>query len=585
MKITFMLDTLRERKHQTISANFILPFVLIVITSSLLAQDNNFTVEQFDYSNFKQVENRTGPFSYPINGDIKKIEYTHLELDDNSIERIRKVISSSFKNLSSVGVVGNLTKKKLSITSSASLNIQESDYKSDFGDRYISDGKLRVGMELSSIDRVSLIVSNDNDTLILLPREIRVSNQYTSVEEDIKLLYYIDLQSCINIYLENKKLINDVLTLEKHISALKNAGLKLTDDEKTQLNINIQNRIIDSLNSKLPKYYLTIVNRVEPNSATKTQRTYSYCYIVEKYASDHFFGLGQKNDTFPIMDVKMVDDPDLKNVYLLDTIEIDLYNRKEIIEKIRSTDYLDLLFDVNAKINRKGFFKKEFTPSLIMSDTLYITKNFKTSPNKINFHIDSIPSYEKFIKNHTKIPNQDDFPFLNISSIMNNRLISEIGTYNNSEIYFDVVMSNAKGGFNSLSSRDYLLTKLDVLIGTHRKEMYNYASEFLDYNIKFDQKVGDINEKRKLEAEEKEKQAQKELYQKYGKKYVDALYDLKIIVGMPEDLVNVIVNKLYTVGSSSSSGTGSYYRLDPRYGTGWVSVWIKNKKVTSVTYH
>lgn len=94
------------------------------------------------------------------------------------------------------------------------------------------------------------------------------------------------------------------------------------------------------------------------------------------------------------------------------------------------------------------------------------------------------------------------------------------------------------------------------------------------------------NQKKEAERLELEKANEKqELAKKYGQKYVDALYDLKIIVGMPEDLVNVLVNKLYTVGSTSSSSNGDYYRLDARYGTGWVSVWIKNKVVTAVTYH
>ena len=93
-----------------------------------------------------------------------------------------------------------------------------------------------------------------------------------------------------------------------------------------------------------------------------------------------------------------------------------------------------------------------------------------------------------------------------------------------------------------------------------------------------------VNLIEEIQKQEKEQQKQ-ELAKKYGRKYVDAMYELKIIVGMPEDLVNVIVNKMYTVGSTSSSSSGDYYRLDPRYGTGWVSVWIKNKKVTSVTYH
>lgn len=94
-------------------------------------------------------------------------------------------------------------------------------------------------------------------------------------------------------------------------------------------------------------------------------------------------------------------------------------------------------------------------------------------------------------------------------------------------------------------------------------------------------------EKRKLAAEEEEKKAQQELYKKYGKKHVDAMMELKIIVGMPEELVNYIVKRNYVISSNSSSSNGNYYRLEPMNftPTGWVSVWIRNKKVTAVTYH
>ena len=98
----------------------------------------------------------------------------------------------------------------------------------------------------------------------------------------------------------------------------------------------------------------------------------------------------------------------------------------------------------------------------------------------------------------------------------------------------------------------------------------------------------DAAEKRKEEQKKEEAETAKriaEMNAKYGEKYVKAAKEMKIIVGMHKDLVNLIVNQYYTVGSTSSSSSGDYYRLDPRYGTGWVSVWIKNKKVSGVTYH
>jgi hypothetical protein len=85
--------------------------------------------------------------------------------------------------------------------------------------------------------------------------------------------------------------------------------------------------------------------------------------------------------------------------------------------------------------------------------------------------------------------------------------------------------------------------------------------------------------------QQNEEALQQEMIAKYGQKYVDAMLKLTIIVGMHEDLVKVIVNKLYYIENTRSTANQKCYRLDPKYGTGWVSVCIENNKVSSVAYH
>ena len=98
---------------------------------------------------------------------------------------------------------------------------------------------------------------------------------------------------------------------------------------------------------------------------------------------------------------------------------------------------------------------------------------------------------------------------------------------------------------------------------------------------------------RKAQREEEEKLAEaerlaqkKKLYAKYGKRYVDAAYDFEFIVGMHEDLANIIVQQLWDVHSSDQLGTGhNRYWLKPNssVGTKRVMITIKNKKITKVS--
>ena len=84
-----------------------------------------------------------------------------------------------------------------------------------------------------------------------------------------------------------------------------------------------------------------------------------------------------------------------------------------------------------------------------------------------------------------------------------------------------------------------------------------------------------------------ERLAQKQkLYATYGKKYVDSAYDFEFIVGMHEDLANIIVQELWDVHSSDQLGTEhNRYWLEPNSSVGTIRVMItiKNKKITQVS--
>ena len=102
----------------------------------------------------------------------------------------------------------------------------------------------------------------------------------------------------------------------------------------------------------------------------------------------------------------------------------------------------------------------------------------------------------------------------------------------------------------------------------------------------FEQQAAEMKAKEEAEAKAAEQKQKSELYAKYGKKYVDAAYEGEIITGMHEDLVNVIVSKMYYVSSSTELGNGATkYWLRPNNSSATINliITIKNKKVTRVS--
>jgi len=575
MRSSSILKSPRNLKNEKRAVNIFLVFVFLVYTGSLLGQENNLKVEQFDYSNFKNVEKRTGFFSsFPIDNDLKEIEYSPLELSDNFSERVKNLILTTKKQWSSLGIIAKLSKEKLELTNTNSLVIKEnpSNKSRYIQENFTNDGRLET-ISMSTIETVSLILTNENDTLILLPKVRRVFNKGTSAYDNIHLLYYIDLQNLRNIYLKNIESINDVLTLKNHISTLKKFSLELTDSEKEELNINIQTRIIESLDSiNLPKFYLASVNRTEPAAQTK-----SYFYAVEKNPDNRFFGLGEEYDDFPSMD------PLIDDLIFIDSIPLKI-NRNKLKQIIRSTDYVAHFsdrFDSGMRYDGKTQYTRVHggLTNLDSTETLFMTTSdggrFSNSKNPL--YLEEFPSYTDFIKNFLLNVREKDFPLSDLDAI--GFSIDENHIYSKDSIGF---VLKIKKGSNSTPRTSRYGGKI---YGTNKQAMYDYAKKFHKFYWNWKKEVEEEKRKKELAAEQEKEQQKQELAKKYGRKYVDAMYELKIIVGMPEDLVNVIVNKMYTVGSTSSSSSGDYYRLDPRYGTGWVSVWIKNKKVTSVTYH
>ena len=446
----------------------------------------------------------------------------------------------------------------------------------------INKGKYQVVLAMNS-DKIFIDkdISETTDDKWGRSHKIQGSNYFSIYNKEndsfLGLLFFDDSQNklyFLNATLAKKrresvlKLKEDVILLKNHISALREEDLSLNEVEKKALNTNIQSRIIQSLDSlKLPKkIYLASVNRAEPAAQTK-----SYFYAVEKNPDNRFFGLGEEYDDFPSMD------PLIDDLIFIDSIPLKI-NRNKLKKIIRSTDYFAHFYHVYRPKTKYTRVHGGLT-NLDSTETLFMTTSeggsFSNSKNPL--YLEEFPSYTDFRKNFLLNVKEKDFPLSDLDVI--GFSIDENHIYSKDSIRF--VLKIKKGSNSTPRTSRYGGT----VYGTNKQAMYDYAKKFHKFYWNWKKEVEEKKRKKELAAEQEKEQKKQELAKKYGKKYVDAFYKMKIIVGMHKDLVNAIVSKLYTVGSRSSSRNGDYYRLDPRYGTGWVSVWIKNDKVTAVTYH
>tara|TARA_B100000900_G_scaffold415248_1_gene444427 strand:- start:9735 stop:11408 length:1674 start_codon:yes stop_codon:yes gene_type:complete len=209
---------------------------------------------------------------------------------------------------------------------------------------------------------------------------------------------------------------------------------------------------------------------------------------------------------------------------------------------------------------------------VVINDTLYKVNNY------INYRSDTAFSKKRFRDNfiHTyygdKSSKAEDIAFYSYLK----RLL----------IWDNKFQLNSKNGVEFEISSERISEEYSYAISYSLDQLY-------DSYLKMHKVAKKEQAIRKAQREEEEKLAEAErlaqkqkLYSKYGKKYVDAAYDFEFIVGMHEDLANIIVQQLWDVHSKDQLGDGSIrYWLIPNssVGTKRVIITIKNKKITRVS--
>ena len=213
---------------------------------------------------------------------------------------------------------------------------------------------------------------------------------------------------------------------------------------------------------------------------------------------------------------------------------------------------------------------------IVINDTLYKVKR------NINYISDTAFSKNEFRDNFvsTHYGNQTS----------NSGMQKEMYSLNRLLIWDNKFQLNSQKGVGfQINSKPYSEEK-DITI----PYVISYSlDELYDSYLKMHKIKKEEQAIRKAQREEEEKLVEAErlaqkqkLYAQYGKKYVDAAYDFEFIVGMHEDLANIIVQQLWDYHSKDKLGDGSIrYWLKPNssVGTKRVIITIKNKKITRVS--
>lgn len=554
------------------------------------AQNHEFIVKDFHIDEIKYMRTRSqllAKYNY------SKQAYSAINLSPELRKNISQTIFSTFNGWDELRIIPAMNKKNIWINHGVYIQLDDEEINDQHVKIVREENPLRFSNQV--INDMSLILTG-GDTLVFIPIEIQYYNGITGKTESLKQLYYQKLDVIRSLC----DLRNKVVQLEKHISILDKKRLQLTPQEIKQFNQNMQSRVIDSLKAFIdnsPKVYFVVTNKIASSFNNAFFKPSASGYLVLEYGKDKFVSNNEIHQSLPLMK------PELNNQIMIDSVEL-TFAMEDMIEKIKSIDYHEYFnktyenFDYATQQSTRDFpnirYQKaigypEFSPL----DTLFHTKKIwseqvsdfikqeEQRPKKMSFD----PFFQKYVSNTL----EPESTVINLPKTKNNdyptwySIVQEI---NYSNDHFSVRIGMGSPSEDGNYSYSYTRPEFGSGIWAfEQKKLYDYYTSYMDFYLGESKKIETlINQKERSESE-REESLHREMNEKYGKKYVDAMLELKIIVGMHEDILKVITDKLYYVEHTHSLNKRNYYRLDPKYGTGWVSVCIEDKKVASVTYH
>lgn len=567
-----------------------LTFVLLLLNVAK-AQNSEFLVKDFHFEELTNIYTRNNLLSKYT---YTKQTYTVLELSPEAKNNISQSIFSTIGGWNSLRFIPKMNKENVWINHELIAPLENEMENKQLNKRIMEQDPLRFSTKM--INEMSLILTESGDTLVFIPVKAEFYNGTTGKTDVLQYLYYQKLDVIKRLCDLRKK----VVQMEEHISILEKNGLYLLPEEIAAFNKNMQSRVIDSVKSffkNIPEFYCVVSNKIESKYQNSFFKPSASAYLVLKYGEDNFISNKQKYQSFPSMK------PELNSQLLMDSVEL-TFQMDALIKKIESIDYHEHFnkqveqYDYWSQRDKRIFINTNYMkaigyPEFDPLDTLYHTEENWWGP------------VSEFIKNKEQRPTKLAYePFFekHVSNGMGSRqwLISLMKTGENDKPTWYSLIQDITYNIDSFivkvrlgdptDERDYSYSfdhpKIELGIWAFdQKKLYDFYTGYMDFYLGESKKIEAIMNQTESAEAESEEMLQLKLNEKYGKKYVDAMLQLKIIVGMHEDLVNIIVSKYYYVGSTYSANNRNFYRLEPQYGTGSVSIWIENKKVTSVTYN
>ncbi len=626
LKIQDFWDFICETKS-TFILSFVHPiFFAFIFSTTVYSQGGKNELKNFEFTELANVLTRKDVLEKYV---CVKQPYIPIQLSSQLKEEVSNSIISSFNEWNSLFIIPKMDSKCIWLNEKAVVGIGHRI--SDIQNQKIINDEIIHEFNWDLLNEMSLIISGVGDTLVLIPIKVE---QKKGNSDKIEYRTYLYCQNLDEINRINflKSIIKSVVKLEQHASILAKYGLKLDQSDIEQFNINIQNRVIDSINTafmKLPKIYCVVANNIV--SENRFFKPLVSAYLIFESDDHNFISNEKKYSSFPKQDRSSI-----FNLSMTDSVEIH-FHKNELIDKIRRINYYEyftanfpkMVPDIYGNLRPKEPFELDNAhymfpigfPKLDSTSQPYETeeswwgdvieyKKLEERPEKLEF--DSF--FQKHVTNDTlskqrliDLPETFDmsviptwYSLIQLVKYTKEGLVVAVKLGDNNKdrlIYskdFETIWDDYSVNYNT-KNKDFFETysiqypreKTGICVFNSDK-LYQYYSSYMDIYSRECHKIDSIitinnqNEEARLENEEA---LQKEMIAKYGQKYIDAMQKLTIIVGMHEDLVNVIVSKIYYVESSRSTGNKKCFRLNPKYGTGWVYLCIENNKVTSVTYY
>ncbi len=582
----------------------LITLIFVTIISNFFSQNSSLLIpiEKLNIKELKLCSNQD-----PLEGvtgreyDSKNfIKYSYIENTDFNRGEIETILTNCFDSLRFLNPVNKISAKKISLdttikveqftivkgrTAIKDLNERENARNIQIKKNFITKKEYcRVYfINIEGIGELFLITTHDGRTSgysISSVKKSRLLSIDKSIKAKIRFEDSLNVIKIIGVEEGNRVLSNNSdskVAIEKAIKFKKKAEFeafqkKLNSFLNFKISINEFAKLYPSVRDSISKDQYAILFQKAKKAIQISENNFDPKYhlifesdLISQKTKTYIYTSDDWNKAFDKTGRHIATDS--------------LYNNGRPNQIVKITPKVKF-GNYNYSPSKDNILKKTFNEpeiQIFIEDTLFQVKN------SLNYISDTAFSREEFrdnfITKHYDNPKISQYQFSKLENDLKKLLLWDNKFQLSEENGVDFSIKSNPNPKDVYSTISYVLS---------------YDFEYLYDNYLITHKIKKKEQAiRKAQREEEEKLAEAErlaqkqkLYQTYGKKYVDAAYDFEFIVGMHEDLANIIVQQLWDVHSTDELGDGSKrYWLQPNssVGTKKVIITIKNQKITRVS--